>query len=60
MGELKHRKYFTSTIPIELVDKIKQLSDDTRIPVSKLVEEALTDLLVKHQNKAKKKKASEE
>ena len=41
---------FKVTLSIDkvLADKLKQLSKDTRIPQSRLVDEALEDLLRKH------------
>jgi hypothetical protein len=48
MGELKYRAYFTTTIPKDIIVKIKALSKETRIPISRLAEEAWIDLLKKH------------
>lgn len=48
MGELKYRKNKTFSVKIELLEKLKKLSDETRIPQSRLVDEALEDLLKKH------------
>ena len=48
MGQLKYRRNRTFSIKIELLDKIKELSDKTRIPQSKLLDEALQDLLDKY------------
>ncbi|MBU2701092.1 hypothetical protein Ga0466249_002203 [Sporomusaceae bacterium BoRhaA] len=48
MGELKYRAYFTTTIPKDMIAKIKLLSKETRIPISKLAEEAWGDLLKKN------------
>jgi len=53
LGELKNRKHLNITIPINLIDRIKELSDQTRIPISKLAEEAWEDLLVKFENNKK-------
>lgn len=43
-----------TAIDRELHEKLKQLSEDTRIPMSKLLDEALEDLLVKHGNSTEK------
>jgi predicted DNA-binding protein len=45
MGE---RVPFATKINSELRDKIQKLSKDTRIPQSKLVDEALEDLIKKY------------
>jgi len=48
MGELKYRKNKTFSIKTELLEKISQLSKSTRIPQSRLMDEAIEDLLRKH------------
>lgn len=48
MGDLKYRGYLNTTIPIEQIEQIRKLSADTRIPISRLAEEAWEDLLLKH------------
>ena len=48
MGELKYRGYLNTTLPLEQIKQLRELSKQTRIPISKLVEEALQDLLKKH------------
>lgn len=48
MGDLKYREYFTTTLPTEQLKQLRELSKKSRIPISKLVEEALQDLLKKH------------
>ncbi|MFI3115027.1 MAG: ribbon-helix-helix domain-containing protein [Clostridia bacterium] len=45
---LKYRKRFTSSIKNELVPLLDKLSKDTRIPKSRLLDEAIEDLLKKH------------
>ena len=42
------RTKWSVTSDYEIYNKIKQLSVITRIPVSKLLDEAIEDLLVKH------------
>lgn len=53
LGELKNRAYFTTTIPKIMIKKIKKISKDTRIPISKLVEEAFDDFFTKYKNYTK-------
>lgn len=48
MGELKNRAYFTTTLPKKLIDKLKELSNETRVPISRLTEEAVEILLKKY------------
>lgn len=50
--QLKNRIRISSSIDINLNDKLKSLSEDTRIPVSKLLDEAITLLLEKHNIKS--------
>ena len=45
---LKYRKRFTSSLKNELVESFDNLSKETRIPKSKLLDEAIEDLLKKH------------
>jgi len=51
---LKNRSRFSTTIDIELDSKLKKLSEITRIPTSKLVDEALEDLIKKYEHLFKK------
>ena len=48
---LKNRKTISSTIEIKLYDDLEKLSIDTRIPKSKLLDEAIQDLINKHSKK---------
>ena len=48
MNGLKNREYFTTTVLIELKRKLRELSETTRIPTSKLTDEAIHDLLIKY------------
>ena len=50
---LKTRTPFSSTVKSELLEVFKELSEESRIPASKLLDEAIEDLLVKHQKKMK-------
>ena len=45
---LKYRTSFTSSLKNELVPLFDKLSNDTRIPQSRLLDEAIEDLLIKH------------
>lgn len=48
---LKTRTKLTTTIKNELVGKLDELSENTRIPKSKLFDEALELLIEKHKDK---------
>lgn len=45
---LKYRKRFTSSLKNELVPLFDTLSKETRIPKSRLLDEAIEDLLKKY------------
>ena len=45
---LKYRTRFTSSLKNELVPLLDQLAKKTRNPKSRLLDEAIEDLLVKH------------
>ncbi|MGL4992318.1 MAG: ribbon-helix-helix domain-containing protein [Sarcina sp.] len=45
---LKNRTRIGSAIDTQLYNKLKKLSEKTRIPISKLLDEALEDLIKKH------------
>lgn len=49
---LKYRKRFTSSIKNELVGPFHLLSEQTRIPKSRLMDEAIEDLLQKYQRRS--------
>lgn len=44
---LKTRKPISNAVRIDLYDGLKELSDKTKVPVSKLLDEAIEDLLKK-------------
>jgi predicted DNA-binding protein len=48
---LKNRSRFTSSLKNELVPLFNNLAEETRIPKTKLLDEAIEDLLKKHENK---------
>ena len=45
---LKNRKAFSNSIKKELYHELKSLSDETKIPMSKLLDEAIKDLVEKY------------
>lgn len=45
---LKYRTRFTSSLKNELVPLFDELAKQTRIPKSRLLDEAIEDLLIKH------------
>lgn len=45
---LKYRKRFTSSLKNELVKEFDELAGKTRIPKSRLLDEAIEDLLKKY------------
>ena len=53
MGEaqLVNRTKFVSSLKNELVPLFNQLSADTRVPKSRLLDEAIEDLLKKYENR---------
>lgn len=51
---MSNREPFATKIDSELKTKIQRLSKETRIPQSKLIDEAIEDLLKKYNNKATK------
>ena len=53
MSEKRTRKSWTTTIYTDLFIGLKELSETTRIPVSKLTDEAIEDLLKKYDTKEK-------
>lgn len=56
MDQSKNRKHWSTSTDHELYERLKKLSEKTRIPVSRLLDEAIEDLLLKHkeiQNKMK-------
>lgn len=45
---LIHRIRISNSIDKTLYEKLKELSEQTRIPMSRLLDEAIEDLLIKH------------
>jgi len=48
MSDLKNRKRIGSAIDKELLERLQRLSKETRIPMSRLLDEAIEDLLKKY------------
>ena len=48
---LKNRTQFTSTLQNELYEEIKQISDETKVPISRLFDEAVKLLMDKKESK---------
>ena len=48
VSSYRNRKQWSTATDIELYNKFKKLSEETRIPSSKLLDEAIEDLLVKY------------
>lgn len=53
---MTNRKHWSTSTDMELYDKLRELSNKTRIPISKLLDEAVEDLLLKHKVIDKKTK----
>lgn len=49
---LKNRGTFSNAIDLKLLEKFNELSSETRIPKSKLLDEAIGDLLKKYNKMA--------
>lgn len=45
---MTNRKHWSTSTDMELYEGLKELSKKTRIPTSKLLDEAIEDLLLKH------------
>lgn len=45
---LKNRTPISSTIDIKLNEALKKISQETRVPISKLLDEAIEDLIKKY------------
>jgi hypothetical protein len=48
-GELKNRQHYGVTIDIKILVRFRELAESTRIPQSRLLDEALNDLLRKYE-----------
>jgi hypothetical protein len=48
MSDLKTRTRIGNTLDTNLLEKLKELSNLTRIPMSRLLDEAVKDLILKH------------
>jgi hypothetical protein len=47
-GQYRNRQQWSTATDKELLEKFRKLSNDTRIPATRLLDEALYDLLVKY------------
>jgi post-segregation antitoxin (ccd killing protein) len=50
MRDLTTRTRIGNSVDINLLEKLKELSHATRIPMSRLLDEAIEDLIKKHQS----------
>ena len=48
MSEYRNREKWSTATDKDLLAKFRKLSEDTRIPAARLLDEAIEDLLVKH------------
>ncbi|MEH7375673.1 ribbon-helix-helix domain-containing protein [Neobacillus drentensis] len=48
MSDLKTRTRIGNTLDTNLLEKLKELSNVSRIPMSRLLDEAVKDLIKKH------------
>lgn len=46
---LKNRGYLNTTVDLVIRERLRELSKDTKITISRLVDEALQDLLAKYE-----------
>ena len=53
MAKPKTRERFNSTLSKELLTRLRELSDETRIPASRLLDEAIEDLLLKYESRGR-------
>ncbi|MCI0767300.1 ribbon-helix-helix domain-containing protein [Bacillus sp. TL12] len=53
-SDLKTRDRFSSTLDKQINEKFQQLTETTRINKSKLLDEAISDLVKKYENPTKK------
>lgn len=49
VADLKNRTRIGNTVDNELLKKFKELSESSRIPMSKLLDEAIIDLIKKYE-----------
>lgn len=49
---LKNRKTISNAVRSDLADGLRSLSDETKIPMSRLLDEALEDLIKKYSKPA--------
>ena len=49
--DLVTRKILSTSVDKDILKESKKISDDTKIPFSKLMDEALNDLIIKYREK---------
>ena len=59
MSGYRNRTQWTTATDNELLEKFRQLSTQTRIPASRLLDEAIEDLLVKYAVMTKEEKKNQ-
>ncbi|MEH7461707.1 ribbon-helix-helix domain-containing protein [Bacillus thuringiensis] len=47
---LKTRKALSNAVRIDLYEQLKKLSNETKIPMSKLLDEAIEELIIKRKS----------
>lgn len=53
MSDLKNRQRFSNTLPPVLLEAFEELKQLSRIPKSRLLDEAIVDLILKYREKSK-------
>ena len=53
MSELKNRTRFSTTLSKDTADKLKNFSEETMIPTSKIVDQAIKEYIAKQRGESK-------
>jgi len=53
MGELKNRERYGGSVDKKILKDFRELAEQTRIPATRLLDEAIEDLIKKHKDKNK-------
>jgi metal-responsive CopG/Arc/MetJ family transcriptional regulator len=48
MGELKNKERFSTTLSPDLLKKLREYSEESMIPISKIINAAIQEYLSKH------------
>lgn len=48
MGELKNRERISTTLSLDLLEKLREYSETSMVPMSKIIEAAIQEYLSKH------------